>query len=83
MLQFQYQGTWRLIESYPAEFQSGDCNDATYTLNGSSVIVFNTQVIKQTLDTITGSAVLASTDGNGKLLVTFPGSEYRISLQMI
>ncbi|XP_072929716.1 uncharacterized protein [Epargyreus clarus] len=70
----RYEGLWRLIESYPAEFQNGDCNDATYTLSGSSVIVYNTQVINQRLDTITGSAVLASNDGSGKLLVTFPGT---------
>ncbi|XP_061721996.1 uncharacterized protein LOC133528577 [Cydia pomonella] len=71
----KYEGRWRLIESYASEFQDGTCNDATYTIqNDGSVLVYNTQVIDETLDTITGSAVLATADGSGKLLVTFPGA---------
>ncbi|KPJ13950.1 Apolipoprotein D [Papilio machaon] len=70
----RYSGRWRLIESYFAEQQSGTCNDATYTLNNNVVEVYNTQVRNQQLDTINGTATLASTDGSAKLLVTFPGS---------
>ncbi|XP_063628207.1 uncharacterized protein LOC134799701 [Cydia splendana] len=72
----RYEGRWRLIESYASEFQDGTCNDATYTIQNDdgSVLVYNTQVINETLDTITGSAVLATADGSGKLLVTFPGA---------
>ncbi|XP_063387670.1 uncharacterized protein LOC134673601 [Cydia fagiglandana] len=71
----RYAGRWRLIESYASEFQTGTCNDATYTIqNDGSVLVYNTQVIDEALDTITGSAVLATADGSGKLLVTFPGA---------
>ncbi|XP_013135715.1 PREDICTED: uncharacterized protein LOC106101136 [Papilio polytes] len=79
----RYAGRWRLIETYESDFQSGACNEATYTLTPNGTVdVFNTQVINQTLDTMTGSAVLATTDNTGKLLVTFPGtsqpSEYWI-----
>lgn len=73
LLNFQYEGLWHLIQTYPSEFQSGDCNDATYTVQSDgTVLVFNTQVIDQSLDTITGSAVLASNDSSAKLKVTFP-----------
>ncbi|KAI5642834.1 lipocalin / cytosolic fatty-acid binding protein family domain-containing protein [Phthorimaea operculella] len=66
-----YMGQWYDIESYPQSFQEGSCSTAFYTL-GDVVEVFNTQVVNQTLDTITGSAVVASTDGTAKLNVTFP-----------
>ncbi|XP_037294072.1 uncharacterized protein LOC115446804 isoform X2 [Manduca sexta] len=68
----RYTGLWHEIESYPAPFQNGNCNNAYYTLVGGTVDVFNTQVINQTLDTIRGTAVLATTDGSAKLLVSFP-----------
>ncbi|KPJ05890.1 Apolipoprotein D, partial [Papilio xuthus] len=68
-----YLGRWRLIETYFTEQQSGTCNDATYTLNNNVVDVYNTQVINQQLDTINGTATLATTDGSAKLLVNFPG----------
>ncbi|XP_013192152.2 uncharacterized protein LOC106136222 [Amyelois transitella] len=78
ILNFQpdlYTGTWRLLSSYPAEFQDGTCQDATYSLlDNGTVEVYNTQVVNETLDTITGSAVLASENGTGLLLVSFPGS---------
>lgn len=65
-------GKWHNIELYPQNFQDGTCGNAFYELNGGVVEVFNTQVINQTLDTIEGTAVIASTDGSAKLLVTFP-----------
>ncbi|XP_050354414.1 LOW QUALITY PROTEIN: uncharacterized protein LOC126776158 [Nymphalis io] len=68
----RYMGLWHNIESYPSAFQPGTCNNALYTLNGSTVDVFNTQVINQRLDTINGVATLASTDGSAKLIVSFP-----------
>ncbi|XP_047536967.1 uncharacterized protein LOC125070976 isoform X1 [Vanessa atalanta] len=78
-----YLGRWRLIESYASDFQNGSCNDATYTLStDGTVLVYNTQVLNQELYTINGTAVLASNDNTGKLLVTFPNapgpSEYWI-----
>ncbi|XP_064074025.1 uncharacterized protein LOC113399468 [Vanessa tameamea] len=78
-----YLGRWRLIESYASDFQNGSCNDATYTLStDNTVLVYNTQVLNQELYTINGTAVLASNDNTGKLLVTFPNapgpSEYWI-----
>lgn len=73
MLCFQYTGQWYDIESYYDAFQTGTCNDALYTLNPEGVVdVFNTQVLELELDTINGTAVVASTDGSGKLDVTFP-----------
>lgn len=67
---------WHDIERYPAPFQDGTCGNAFYTLlDGPVVDVFNTQVLNQTLDTISGSAVLDLVDANdtsAKLLVTFP-----------
>ncbi|CAK1550414.1 unnamed protein product [Leptosia nina] len=68
-----YGGRWRMIETYASEFQIGECNDATYTLlDDGSVLVLNTQVINQDLDTITGNATLGSDDGSAKLFVKFP-----------
>ncbi|XP_039757924.1 uncharacterized protein LOC120632183 [Pararge aegeria] len=72
-----YEGRWRMIETYPSDFQSlqAGCLEATYTLTpGGIVQVYNTEVVNQRLDTINGTAVLASTDGSAKLLVNFPGS---------
>ncbi|XP_052744153.1 uncharacterized protein LOC112046433 [Bicyclus anynana] len=71
-----YLGRWRLIQSYPQKSQTGTCNEANYSLNpdGSTVDVYNTQVINQELDSINGTAILAANDGNAKLLVTFPNS---------
>lgn len=74
-LYLQYLGRWRLIESYPSEFQNGTCNDATYTLGDNVVLVYNTQVIDERLDTIDGTAVPATANNDGKLLVTFPGGK--------
>ncbi|CAH0594385.1 unnamed protein product [Chrysodeixis includens] len=71
----RYLGHWRLIESYYTSFQEGTCNTATYSEGpNDSVTVFNTRVNNQELFTITGSAVLATTDGSAKLSVTFPGT---------
>ncbi|CAH0728579.1 unnamed protein product, partial [Brenthis ino] len=67
-----YLGIWHSIESYPSVFAPGTCNNAHYTLGNNVVDVFNTQVINQTLDTMTGTAVVNSTDGSAKLLVSFP-----------
>uniref|UniRef100_A0A2A4JTH0 Lipocalin/cytosolic fatty-acid binding domain-containing protein n=1 Tax=Heliothis virescens TaxID=7102 RepID=A0A2A4JTH0_HELVI len=68
----RYTGRWRLIESYYSDFQEGTCNAATYTTNNDgTVAVYNTKVVEEQLNSITGSAVLAS-DGSGKLTVTFP-----------
>ncbi|KAJ2953455.1 hypothetical protein O0L34_g1049 [Tuta absoluta] len=69
-----YLGTWHLIETYHSQFQVGDCNDATYSLNDDgSVLVFNTEVINQRLDSITGRAVVVD---NAKLSVTFPTAPF-------
>lgn len=65
-------GKWYDIQSYPQMFQDGTCSTANYTLTGSGVEVFNTQVIGQQLDTINGFAVPASNDGSAKLIVSFP-----------
>ncbi|XP_075983119.1 uncharacterized protein LOC142981240 isoform X2 [Anticarsia gemmatalis] len=71
----RYLGRWRLIQSYYTPFQSGTCNEAYYSAGtGGAVVVVNSQVVNQELATITGQAVLATTDGSGKLLVTFPSS---------
>lgn len=68
----QYTGLWHDIESYPAPFQMGTCSNAEYTLNADgTVFVYNTQVVNQVLDVMTGTAVLASTDGSARLRVTF------------
>lgn len=69
---FQYLGTWYDIESYPVRFQDGTCPTATYTASTTGVDVFNTQVVGQQLDTIEGSAVLTTDDGQAKLNVSFP-----------
>ncbi|KAJ8723730.1 hypothetical protein PYW07_007710 [Mythimna separata] len=70
----RYLGTWRLIESYYSDFQSGSCITATYTLaDDGSVIVLNSKVVDEQLNSVTGSAVI-DPNGSGKLTVTFPNS---------
>lgn len=65
-----------MIESYASDFQSGGCNEATYTPGTDGTVdVYNTQVIDQRLDTMTGVAEVASTDGSGKLKVQFPNGK--------
>uniref|UniRef100_A0A2A4JTG0 Lipocalin/cytosolic fatty-acid binding domain-containing protein n=1 Tax=Heliothis virescens TaxID=7102 RepID=A0A2A4JTG0_HELVI len=67
-----YLGTWYEIARYPIPTQQGQCDRATYEDAGNGVVsVLNSQVVNQTLDTISGEARLASTDGSGKLQVTF------------
>ncbi|CAF4867626.1 unnamed protein product [Pieris macdunnoughi] len=69
----RYGGRWRMLETYHSDFQRGACNDATYTLlNDGTVSALNSQVINEELDTITGIASLASSDGSAKLSVKFP-----------
>nr|WFP52431.1 polycalin [Plutella xylostella] len=70
-----YTGTWRSIESYPSAFENGECRTARYTLDATTgvVTVLNSQVNGDTLNTMTGTAVVADdADGTGKLKVTFP-----------
>ncbi|XP_047512186.1 uncharacterized protein LOC125054377 isoform X2 [Pieris napi] len=69
----RYGGRWRMLETYHSDFQRGACNDATYTLlNDGTVSALNSQVINEELNTITGIASLASSDGSAKLSVKFP-----------
>ncbi|KAL0819468.1 hypothetical protein ABMA28_007573 [Loxostege sticticalis] len=81
----RYLGNWRLIESYPANFQTGTCNQANYeaTTTPGVVSVVNTQVINQTLATTTGGQAVASADGTGKLFVTFAGSTQATELWIL
>lgn len=68
-----------MIETYQSDFQAGTCNEANYMLTPNlTVDVVNTQVVNQQLQTENGVAVLATTDGSGKLLVTFPNGNYTI-----
>ncbi|XP_022817976.1 uncharacterized protein LOC111350579 [Spodoptera litura] len=67
----KYMNLWYDVESYPSAFQDGTCPNAHYTLTGNTVSVRNSHVVDQTLVTIDGVATLASTDGSGKLKVTF------------
>ncbi|KAJ0173509.1 hypothetical protein K1T71_010658 [Dendrolimus kikuchii] len=70
-----YLGRWKLIETYPSEFQLGECNDATYTLGANNTVnLVNTEVVSQTLNSIAGSAVVSSTDNSGVLLVNIDGA---------
>ncbi|XP_045533463.1 uncharacterized protein LOC123720756 isoform X3 [Pieris brassicae] len=68
----EYLGRWRLIESYPAEQQTGTCNEAYYSAgSGNTIEVVNSQVVGDELNSVTGTAEVES---NGKLKVTFPNS---------
>lgn len=68
----QYLGVWYDIQSYPSDFQDGTCNTAEYSQGNNGVHVYNTQVVDQTLVSISGNAVLEpSNDGSAKLKVTF------------
>nr|QNT08914.1 polycalin [Spodoptera littoralis] len=72
----EFAGRWRLIESYGSEFQRGTCNEAEYVLQAdNSISVINSQVINENLESITGSASVASTDGTGHLRISFPNRE--------
>lgn len=77
-------GTWHNIEMYPSRFQDGTCSNADYELVDGNVVVVNSQVNDQRLETITGVAVPAS-DGSAKLVVTFPvpGSDRKFCNQTI
>lgn len=76
----QFLGRWHEVASYYSENALGTCPNAFYSANtDGSVGVVNSQVIGQTLLTIGGSAVVASTDGSGILSVTLeviPGGTY-------
>ncbi|KAJ8714188.1 hypothetical protein PYW08_007808 [Mythimna loreyi] len=67
----KYMGIWHNIEMYPSRFQNGTCSNAFYEIVDGSVVVVNSQVNDQKLETIKGVAVPAS-DGSAKLVVTFP-----------
>ncbi|XP_022817977.1 uncharacterized protein LOC111350580 [Spodoptera litura] len=68
----RYTGEWIELARYPHPTQTGHCNRAKYELlPDHTVSVTNRQVVNQRLVTISGQAVLASTDGTGKLQVTF------------
>lgn len=71
-------GTWHNIEMYPSRYQDGTCSNAFYGIVDGQVIVVNTQVKDQKLETVRGVAVPAA-DGSAKLVVTFPvaGSDGR------
>ncbi|CAG9565651.1 unnamed protein product [Danaus chrysippus] len=70
----RYMGRWYNIESYPATSINGSCSKALYTLVDNYVQVNNSQVLNQRLYSITGTAVINSTDNSGKLLVSFPST---------
>lgn len=67
-------GRWRLIESYPSDNQIGTCNEAFYELNGTEVIVQNSEVRNQTLSQDIGIAILENATV-GQFSVTFPGGK--------
>ncbi|XP_050551207.1 uncharacterized protein LOC118275267 isoform X6 [Spodoptera frugiperda] len=70
----QYLGRWRLLESYYSEFQEGACNAASYAESSDgTLIVTNSKVVDEQLNSIVASAVPLANDGSGKLIVTFPG----------
>ncbi|XP_045502727.1 uncharacterized protein LOC123699752 [Colias croceus] len=62
-----FQGPWYLIQTYYAERQSGSCNRARYTLNGTVLNLENSHVVNQSRLSVSGTAT--SPTGNGKLLV--------------
>ncbi|KAF9816947.1 hypothetical protein SFRURICE_016828 [Spodoptera frugiperda] len=69
----QYLGRWRLLESYYSEFQEGACNAASYAESSDgTLIVTNSKVVDEQLNSIVASAVPLANDGSGKLIVTFP-----------
>ncbi|CAH0690321.1 unnamed protein product [Spodoptera exigua] len=75
----EFTGRWRLIESYGTEFQGGTCNVAHYTLQADNIInVLNTQVVNENLESISGTASIASTDGTGQLLFSFPNRDFNL-----
>jgi len=68
----KYLGDWIELSRFPQSTQTGQCNRATYaSLPTGAVSVTNRQVVNERLATISGQAVLVSTDGTGKLEVTF------------
>nr|CAB3508325.1 unnamed protein product [Spodoptera littoralis] len=68
----EYMGEWIELARYPQPTQTGQCNRAKYELLPDDTIsVTNRQIVNERLATISGQVVLASTDGTGKLQVTF------------
>lgn len=66
----QFLGVWHQIAAYQSENANGTCNRAQYSDGGSVVNVVNSQIVGQELLTISGSASLVGTSGNGHLNVT-------------
>lgn len=69
LIYFQFQGRWFEIGAYYSESSENLCSRANYALEGGVVQVLNSQVINQTLFTISGTATVASTDGSARLSV--------------
>ncbi|XP_047512727.1 uncharacterized protein LOC125054729 isoform X2 [Pieris napi] len=65
-----FSGEWRLISSYYNERQSGECNHAIYSVQGTGLTLQNRHVLNRQLLTTSGTISFASTDRNGKLRAT-------------
>ncbi|XP_045502895.1 uncharacterized protein LOC123699891 [Colias croceus] len=74
----RFQNEWVLISSYYSARQSGSCNRARYTLDGSVLNVVNSHVVNEALLSVSGTARVVS---NGKLVVNIgnnPAADYWI-----
>ncbi|XP_038206911.1 uncharacterized protein LOC119828740 [Zerene cesonia] len=65
-----FLGDWRLISTYYTHRQSGTCNMASYSFSGNTIRVVNSHIVNQNHMSVSGTVVLASTDGSGKLNVS-------------
>ncbi|CAK1550413.1 unnamed protein product [Leptosia nina] len=66
----RFSGEWRLISSYFNERQSGTCNRAHYTVQGTSLGIENRHVINERLYRVPGTATFATAVQDGRLRVT-------------
>ncbi|CAG4957186.1 unnamed protein product [Colias eurytheme] len=65
-----FLGDWRLISTYYTHRQSGTCNKASYSYDGDTIRVVNSHVVNSNQMSVSGTAIEASSDGSGKLLVS-------------
>ncbi|XP_047994052.1 uncharacterized protein LOC125232437 [Leguminivora glycinivorella] len=66
-----FTGPWHEIEAYPKEQQTGTCVNHVFTSAIANTLnLVSNQVVDRTLTSSSGSVILVSSDGSGRLLLT-------------
>ncbi|XP_061721997.1 uncharacterized protein LOC133528578 [Cydia pomonella] len=66
-----FTGSWHEVEAYPKEQQTGTCVNHEFSTGiGNSLNLVSNQVVNRTLTSSSGSVILVSNDGSGRLVLT-------------